>query len=321
MKKKNYIEIYKKIFLIRSVEQKISEEYSKQEMRCPVHLSVGQELVPSILSLFLNKKDKMISTHRCHAHYLSKNGNLNKMISELYGKKTGCAKGKGGSMHLVDKSVGFLGTSAIVGHNIPVGVGVALSLKIKKKKDLVVIFLGDGAIEEGVFFESLNFAIIKKLPILFICENNLYSVYSSLKVRQPIKRKIYKMVSGFGIKSSSSDGYNLDHTFKVLNNSIKSLRKGRGPIFLEFNTYRFLEHCGPNNDDYLDYRSKKELSYWKKKDPIPRLRKKIINNKFLVKKNLIKIEKNIEKKILLAFNFAKKSKFPNPKEIFDNLYA
>ena len=134
MMNNKYLELYKKIFLIRSVEEKISSEYINQKMRCPVHLSIGQELVPSVLSFFLNKKDKVISTHRCHAHYLAKGGSLKKMIAELHGKKTGCAKGKGGSMHLIDKNVGFFGTSAIVAHNIPVGVGMALSIKNKKKK-------------------------------------------------------------------------------------------------------------------------------------------------------------------------------------------
>jgi TPP-dependent pyruvate/acetoin dehydrogenase alpha subunit len=321
MIKKEYLDLYKKAFLIRSTEEKISLEYSKQKMRCPVHLSIGQELVPSTLSFFLNKKDKVISTHRCHAHYLGKGGSLKNMIAELHGKKTGCASGKGGSMHLIDKKVGFVGTSAIVGHNIPVGVGLALSIKNKKKKEVVVIYLGDGAIEEGVFFESVNFAIIKKLPIIFICENNFYSVYSSLKVRQPKKRKISEMVKGLGIKSLSGDGYNIENTFKNLKKSSEFVKKGNGPIFLEFKTYRYLEHCGPDNDDILNYRNVKEVKNWLLKDPLKILKNKILKQKIINKKNLEKIESGIIKKILIAFKFAEISKFPSNKDFYKNLYV
>ena len=321
MIKKEYLDLYKKIFLIRSVEKKISSEYSNQKMRCPVHLSIGQELVPSALSFFLNKNDKAISTHRCHAHYLGKGGSLKRMIAELHGKKTGCSKGKGGSMHLIDKNVGFLGTSAIVAHNIPVGVGIALSLKNKKKRNIVVVYLGDGAIEEGVFFESINFAIIKKLPILFICENNFYSVYSSLKVRQPINRSISKMVEGVGIKSFLCDGYNVKDTFKTLKKSTQLVKRGIGPVFVEFKTYRFLEHCGPNNDDDLNYRNKKEISNWSSKDPLYFLKRKILNQKIIDKEKLLKIEKNINKNISLAFKFAKASKFPSTKDFSKDLYV
>ena len=183
LNKKKALKIFEKIFLIRNVEEAIANEYSKQEIRCPVHLSIGQEAVPAVMSLFLKVKDLVVSTHRGHAHYLGKGGNLKKMISEIYGKQTGCSKGKGGSMHLIDKKVGFYGTSAIVGNSIPVGVGLAYDYKLKKNKNLSVIYFGDGAVEEGVFFESLNLAAVKQTPTLFICENNLYSVYSPMKVR------------------------------------------------------------------------------------------------------------------------------------------
>tara|TARA_E500000178_G_scaffold267616_1_gene265126 strand:+ start:3095 stop:4060 length:966 start_codon:yes stop_codon:yes gene_type:complete len=321
MIKKEYLDLYKKTFLIRSVEEKISSEYANQKIRCPVHLSIGQELVPSALSFFLNKNDKAISTHRCHAHYLGKGGSLKKMIAELYGKKTGCAKGKGGSMHLIDKTVGFIGTSAIVAHNIPVGVGIALSLKNKKKRNIVVVYLGDGAVEEGVFFESINFAIIKKLPILFICENNFYSVYSALNVRQPKDRSISKMVEGLSIKSFSCNGYSVKNTFKILKNSTRLVKKGIGPIFVEFKTYRFLEHCGPNNDDELLYRNFREINNWLSKDPIHLLKRTILKEKILSNTELRKVENNIIKKISFAFKFAENSKFPSDKDFSKDIYV
>ena len=273
------------------------------------------------LIFFLNKRDKAISTHRCHAHDLAKGGSLKKMIAELHGKKTGCASGKGGSMHLTDKNVGFIGTSAIVAHNIPVGVGVALSIKNKHKKQVVAIYLGDGALEEGVFFESVNFAIIKKLPIIFICENNFYSVYSALNVRQPSGRKNFKMVKNLGIKSVSGNGYDIEKTYKILKQSVSYVKNGFGPIFTEFTTYRFLEHCGPNNDDILRYRNKKEISKWSSKDPLISLKKKKLNKKIIDKVKLQKIEQGILKKITLAFKFARASKFPSTKDFSKDLYA
>ena len=186
LKERLYIEMYR----IRAVEEMIAFKYPEGKMRCPTHLSIGQEAVPAAYSLLINNSDFAVSTHRGHAHYLGKGGDLKSMIAEIYGKKTGCSKGKGGSMHLIDLNVNFMGTSAIVGNSIPVGVGLGLSIELNKTDQISCIFLGDGAIEEGVFYESLNFAAVRNLPILFICENNLYSVYSPLSVRQPKNRII-----------------------------------------------------------------------------------------------------------------------------------
>ena len=175
---------------IREVELRIAKEYPKQQIRCPVHLSVGQAAPSAALSLVVKKKDYLVSTHRGHAHYLAKGGDLNAMICELYGKGTGCSKGKGGSMHLIDTSVNFKGTSAIVGNSIPTGTGLALASKLNESGQVSIINFGDGAIEEGAFYESLNFACTKQLPAVYICENNFYSVYSPLNVRQPEGRII-----------------------------------------------------------------------------------------------------------------------------------
>lgn len=313
------LEIFKKIFLIRNVEEYIAKEYPKQEMRCPVHLSTGQESVPAVLSLMLSQKDLAVSTHRGHAHYLAKGGNLNKMLAELYGKSTGCSKGKGGSMHLADKEVGFYGTSAIVGNSIPVGVGLAYNFKIKNKKNISVIYFGDGAMEEGVFFESLNLASLKQIPALFICENNLYSVYSNIKVRQPINRSIKNMVKSIGVKSFESDGNNIKKIFKVCSKAVNFVRNKSKPCFITFNNYRWREHCGPNYDNLIGYRTKKEFIKWKKKDPL------IFANELIKEFNISNNKKkNIEKKILMkidyAFNFAKKSKFPKKSEATKDIF-
>lgn len=319
LNKSNVLEIHKKIFLIRETEEKIASEYGNQKMRCPVHLSIGQEVVPAVLSGFLNNHDLVVSTHRGHAHYIAKNGNLKKMIAEIYGKITGCSKGNGGSMHLIDKSVGFYGTSAIVGNSIPIGVGLSFNLKKSKKKNISVVYLGDGAVEEGSFYESLNLAAVKKLPTLFVCENNLYSVYSPLSVRQPKSRSIKKMVKSIGVDSLESDGNDIKKVFNACKIGIKYLRNNRKPFFLLFNNYRWREHCGPNYDNNIGYRTEKEFKEWKKYDPL------LISYKMLKKFNIEdKIIKEIEKiqssKVTSAFKFAEKSKLPNKKELMRNIY-
>jgi len=318
LKKQVAINIHKKLFLIRKTEEKISQEYSFKEMRCPVHLSIGQEGVPAVLSVLLNKNDLAVSTHRGHAHYIGKNGNLKKMIAEIYGKKTGCSKGKGGSMHLVDKASGFYGTSAIVGNSIPVGVGLSYNFLNKKQKNLSVIYLGDGALEEGVFYESLNLSAVKNLPCLFICENNLYSVYSPLSVRQPKKRNIKKMIESIGVKSLHTDGNDIKKIFSAGKKAINFIKKKNKPFFLLFDNYRWLEHCGPNYDNHIGYRSKKEYIKWKKKDPLLNSYKLLKSLK--VNNNVISnMEQKVINEINSAFKFAKDSKFPDKSDLMKDV--
>ena len=306
---------------IRLVEEEIALRYKQEKMRCPVHLSIGQEEIPAVISQSLDKNDYMVSTHRGHAHYLSKGGDLKKMIAELYGKESGCSKGKGGSMHLIDLNVNFMGTSAIVGNSIPVGVGLGLSLKIQNKKNISVIFMGDGAIEEGVFYESVNFAILKNLPVLFICENNFYSVYSPLLVRQPKNRKIYSMVKAMGISSESGKNKDILEKQNLINKAIDYIRNGNGPYFLEFFSYRWREHCGPNYDNDIGYRSKKEFLSWKSKDPLRALEKELLLFNKEMKKKIISIQEDIINEINIAFNYAENSKFPTQEQAFQGVYA
>ncbi len=319
----NKIEIIKKLFYqtyrIRSVELEIARLYGNGEMRCPTHLSVGQEAVSAALSLIMQKKDLVVSSHRAHAHYLSKGGSLKKMIAELYGKETGCSKGKGGSMHLIDLDVNFMGSTAIVGSTIPIGAGLSLADKINKKKNFSFVFFGEGAIEEGVFYETINFAVIKKLPLVFVCENNSYSVYSHLKVRQPNNRKIYKMVREMGVKKSFfCDHYDpyLIHNF--IKKNIDRKQFDSGPYFFELKTYRWLEHCGPNEDDDLGYRDKSEHKRWLKRDSLKEIKSRLC----ALDINLpVKIEKLVDEEIEQAFKYARRSKFPKPKEAFKGVYA
>jgi pyruvate dehydrogenase E1 component alpha subunit len=226
--------LFRQMYRIRAVEEAIADHYPEGKMRCPVHLSIGQESIPAVFAQTISATDFAVSTHRGHAHYLAKGGNLNSMIAEIYGKSTGCAKGKGGSMHLIDLGVNFMGTSAIVGNSIPIGVGLALSAQLKRTNQISCVFLGDGATEEGVFYESVNFAAVRKLPVLFICENNLYSVYSPLSVRQPKGRSIAKMVEAMGVEVAVDDGHNIVSSYKTMQNAIDRVRTTGAPFFIEF---------------------------------------------------------------------------------------
>jgi len=319
--KKIAIDILRRMLLIRTTEETIAQKYPEGKMRCPTHLCTGQEAVAAVVGVVLRNDDFAISTHRAHGHYLGKGGDVNSMIAEIYGKVTGCSAGKGGSMHLIDKEVGFMGSTAIVGGTIPVGVGLGFSIQLHGGDQVSCVFLGDGAIEEGVFYESVNFAVLKKLPVLFICENNLYSVYSSLKVRQPEGRKIYKMVEGLGIKSDCGDGNNAIEVYEKLAPTIKEIRNGHDPRFFECSTYRWREHCGPNFDNNIGYRTEAEYLEWKEKDPVKYMKSRLVDECILTNEEMHSMENDIQIKVNAAFDFAENSEFPSEEDLFTYVYA
>jgi len=312
---------YQSLKRIRKIEESIAAEYSKQEMRCPVHLSIGQEAVAVGVSEALTKKDLVFSTHRAHAHYLAKGGSFPRMLAEIYGKKTGCSKGIGGSMHLFDKSCGFLGCTPIVGSTIPIAVGSAFTSSYNKDGLVTVVYFGEGATEEGVFYESANFAVLKKLPIVFVCENNLYSVYSPLEVRQPGKRDLLTIARGLGLPAEKEDG---NHTYKVYSQTKKAVeraRKNMGPTLLQFDTFRWREHCGPNYDNHIGYRTEKEFQQWKNKCPVERQKNFLKKRGVLPPKLEGQIDKKIKEEIKKGFKFARQSPFPSPSQLSKNVYS
>ena len=314
------IELFRCMKRIRFVEEAIVDRYGEQEMRCPTHLSIGQEAVAAGVCLSLNRDDQVFGTHRSHAHYIAKGGNINAMIAEIYGKATGCSSGKGGSMHLVDLSVGFMGSTSIVGNTIPVGVGAALANHLHKNGRICCIFFGDAAVEEGVFHESANFAVLKKLPVLFVCENNLYSVYSPLKVRQPEGREIWKFAAAYGMPSDHGDGNDALEVFDKTQTALEHILRGDGPYFLEFATYRWLEHCGPNFDNDIGYRTEEEYLAWKERDPIALLEEQLLNQNAISQPDIEEMERTIQAEVDQAFDFAERSPFPDPEEAFKGLY-
>lgn len=307
--------------LIRQTELGIAERYPKGQMRCPTHLSVGQECTPAVLSKLLTHQDLAVSTHRSHAHYLAKGGDLNAMLAEIYGKETGCSKGRGGSMHLIDQSVGFKGSTAIVGNTIPIGVGLALAKKIKQEQGIAVVFLGDGATEEGVFYESANFAAVQSLPVLFVCENNLYSVYSSLDVRQPKGRGIAELSSSLGLASFTADGNNVLSSHTALSSAILHIKQGKGPALVELSTYRWLEHCGPHYDNDIGYRTEQEFLAWKDRDPISCFESELLFSVLATQTQLEEIQIQVQKQVKSAFTFAEQSPFPDYKVQDQNVFA
>ncbi len=313
-------DMYQKMLRIRRAEEEIAKRYSEQQMRCPVHLSIGQEAAAVGVAATLKNDDMMVSTHRAHAHYLAKGGRMNGLICELYGKADGCARGQGGSMHLVDWSAGFAASTSIVGGTIPVGVGLAFAAHLMKKPQVTVVCIGDAAIEEGVFHESANFASLHKLPVLFVSENNLYSCYTHLKDRQP-HRKITEVAQGHGMRHMTLDGNDVMAIAHEVGPVVESVRRGEGPAFLELETYRHLEHCGPNNDDNLGYRGTQEIQDWRGRDPLTVTEQQLKNKNQWSADWAQKVEAQVAKEVADAFAFALNSPFPDRSELGAYIYA
>ncbi len=314
-------QLYYQMLRIRTVEEKIVELYPEQEMRCPVHLCIGQEAIAVGVCANLSRDDYVLSNHRSHGHYLAKGGNLKAMMAEVYGKATGCSQGKGGSMHLVDLSIGFLGATPIVGSTIPIAVGTALGSVMRGEQRVSVIFFGDAAAEEGAFHESLNFAVLKRLPVVFVCENNLYSVYSPLSVRQPEGREIFRLAKGHGIESYQGNGNDAIQVYTLAEQAIGKARLGDGPTFLEFKTYRWREHCGPNYDNDLDYRTESEFQKWQQRCPVERLQKQLLKEDIISQQDIDRMASDIKAEMEEAIAFAKESPFPTESNLMGHIYC
>lgn len=306
---------------LRCLEEGIAARYPEQRMRCPVHLSVGQEAVSAAVGLALAPDDLAVSGHRAHAHYLAKGGSMPRLLAEIYGKRGGCSRGKGGSMHLIDEAAGFKGSTAIVGGTIPVGTGLGLSISLRNSTQVACVYFGDAAVEEGVFFESVNFAAVRNLPVLYLCENNFYSVYSPLRVRQPEGRRIHEMVAGLGVSVAHGDGNDPELVYRMTWDALAAIRAGGGPVFLEFTTYRYREHCGPNFDNDLGYRTEAEFMKWRSADPVEAYEARLLDSGVMTRQSLAAMESEIVAEVTEAFAFADTSPFPEPGEAFCDLYA
>ncbi|MEO5362816.1 MAG: thiamine pyrophosphate-dependent enzyme [Magnetococcus sp. DMHC-8] len=263
------IHLYRSMLRIRLVEEGIASRYREdgQLMRCPVHLCTGQEAAASGVCAHLRPEDGLFGAHRSHGHYLAKGGDLQAFVDELYGKRTGCCRGRGGSMHLVDQAAGFLGATPIVGDTVPLAVGAAWAGQRLGDGSIAAVFFGDGCFEEGVLHESMNFAVLKNIPVLFVCENNGYAVYTQLQERQP-GRPLHAIAQAHGLAVYQADGNDVEAVWEVARQATARARAGGGPCFLELFTFRLLEHCGPNDDDALGYRREGELTLWRQRCPL-----------------------------------------------------
>ena len=321
MTKEALQDLYFTMLRIRMVEEKIAEVYPQQEIRCPIHLCIGQEAVAAGVCANLLNEDLVMSAHRSHGHYLAKGGDLKAMLAELYGKATGCSGGKGGSMHLTDPSSGFLGATPILGSTISIAVGAAFGTSMRGEANVVVVFFGEAATEEGIFHESINFAVLKNLPIVFICENNQYSVYSPISVRRPHGSDILSLANGHGIEGFKKNGNDVIEVHNSAAKAVAKARRGDGPTFLEFKTYRWLEHAGPFYDNDLGYRTEEEFQQWKENCPIRMLENKLDNLGESHATYTKEIEVRIEEEIDSAIKYAKESPFPDKSSMLDQIYC
>jgi len=314
------LKLLREMLYIRLVEESIAARYGEQEMRCPVHLSVGQEATAVGVCQALRVTDRVFSTHRCHAHYLAKGGDLKAMLAEIYGKSAGCIGGRGGSMHLADPAKGMIASVPIVASSIPLAVGSALQAKIDGQDHVTVAFIGDASIEEGVFHESANFASLRKLPVIFVCENNLYSVYTNIRERQP-GRPLTNVAVAHDLHAASADGNDVEAVLRSTQEAVARARSGEGPTFLQFDTYRWREHCGPNFDNQLGYRTVDEYEEWHAKDPIELTRRKLRALKMLAESDESRMTQEIESEIDAAFAYAKAAALPEPSQASQFVYA
>ncbi len=312
--------LYRVMLRIRRVEEALATRYAEQQMRCPMHLCIGQEAIAAGVCTALRRDDVVFSNHRAHGHYLAKGSNLNAMVAEIYGRSTGCCGGRGGSMHLIDLSVGFLGATPIVGGTVPLAVGAAWAAQLKGQDRIGVAFFGDGCFEEGVMHESLNFAALYRLPVLFVCENNNFSVYTPLQERQPA-RPIHTVAQAHGMSAWSGDGNDVEAVALIAREAVARARSGGGPQFLEFDTYRWREHCGPNFDDELNYRSAEEIAAGKERCPVLRARRRLIDERIVDEATLSEMEQEIAREIDVAFRFALESPAPLPAAAATKVYA
>lgn len=310
--------LYHSMLLIRRVEEHICEVYHTDAIKSPVHLSIGQESVATGICDSLNVDDIVSNTYRCHATYIAKGGDVKQMMAELYGKSGGCARGKAGSMHLIDMPNGVLGASAVVGTTIPVAAGYAQALQWDAKKGakprVVVAVCGDGATEEGAFSETLNYAALKKLPLLFVVENNRFAIHTPIERRQP-NWNMRARAETYGIKTQYVEDGDVFAIRDATITAVERLRSGDGPQFLECVTYRWMEHVGPTDDhDHGPYRDHAEYAKWKANDQIAKLAE-------MLGSEAERINAKVEAELKDAITFAENSPYPGAEELETFVYA
>ena len=315
-------DLYRTMLRIRVCEESLVEHINNGDVKCPCHLYSGQEAVAAGVCAALDEKDYIFGNHRSHGHYLAKGGSMQELIAEIYGKETGCSRGRGGSMHLTAMDIGVLGSAPIVAGTISLAVGAALASRIRKEKKVTVSFFGDGSTGEGVLYESLNFSALHKLPIIFVCENNFYSTHLPIRECRP-NENISKVGDMFCLTSYRIDGNDVLRVYETSKKAVDLCKQGKGPVFIECTTYRLRGHVGADDNvqgTHTDIRPKEEIEKWKKKDPVKKFEKVLIKNKILTVDDIKVIKQKVEKEVDAAYVFANNSPYPETNQLMEYVY-
>lgn len=312
--------LYFSMLRIRRIEEEIERRYHQDQMKTPIHLVIGQEATSVGACAALAETDLLYSSHRTHGNYLAKGGDLKAMLAEMHCRITGCVGSRGGSMHLIDKRVGMAGTSAIVGGAVPIAVGAALAAQMQGEERVTMVFLGDATTEEGVTSESLNFAALKKVPVVFFCENNFYSVQSPLSTRQP-PRDLHRWAATYQMPAVAVDGVNVLAVHDAAAQAVEHARSGGGPTFIEAPVYRLRAHGGSGDDTHTGYRHLEEREHWEALDPIPLFEHFLRRKALLDDRSIEEMEASIAKEIADAFEFALNSPNPTKDDLTRHVYA
>jgi pyruvate dehydrogenase E1 component alpha subunit len=315
--KEKLVGMHRKMLEIRFFEEKVFELYGQNLVPGTIHLYLGEEAVAVGVCSTLRKGDYITSTHRGHGHCIAKGAELKRTMAEILGKKTGYCKGKGGSMHIADFSIGMLGATAVVGAGLPIAVGASLSVKLRKTDQVVACFFGEGASNQGTFHESINMASIWKLPVIFVCENNLYAMGTRQSTVMAIENVADRAVA-YGIPGVVVDGNDVLAVYEATQKAVERARKGEGPTLIECKTYR---HKGHSRVDPAKYRPKEEVEEWLAKDPIKRFKEKLLQTNTLTESEIQQIEKEVSDEIEEAVKFAMESPYPAPEEALEDVYA
>lgn len=310
-----------RMWTIRNFEEKVMEVHEAGEFVGAAHPYIGEEAVAVGVCLALKDTDYIAGNHRSHGHPLAKGGSVKKAMAELYGRVDGYCKGKGGSMHLADFSVGILGESGIVASSVPVATGAGLASKISKNNFVSVVFFGDGASNQGACHESMNLASIWKLPVIFVCENNQFAITTSYQNSVAVEN-VSDRAQAYNMPGILVDGQNVEAMYEATTEAVKRARNGEGPTLIEGLTYRFEEHSlGLGRVRRGEYRTSEEISKWRERDPIGIHSQKLIDRGVLSEDEINKIESDSKKEIEEAVEFARNSKFPEPEELFEDMWA
>jgi len=319
MDSRKVMELLERMLVIRYTELRIAKRVEQRKIYTPCHLYVGQEAGAVGVCAALEDTDYVFSTHRSHGHFLAKGGKIKELFGEIYCRETGCSGGRGGSMHLCDPSIGLLGSSSIVAGGLGTGLGPALKSRVLGEKNISVIFHGDCVPEEGIWHESLNFAAVKKLPVLYVCENNLYAASAALEDRR-VSDNISEVAKAHGLPVEIVDGNDIFAVNKAAKEAVERIRDGLGPQFIETRTYRWLGHVGYRDDIDVGLRDAEELAYWKKRCPIENLERKLISEGMCRETELQKLHAEVQAVVDEAEEEALSASKPDPGSLLKNIY-